>query len=80
MDEFEREYDALLKWARTFVGVAEDMRPQIRKALDPATPLPDNCPSRASSGELIFRQVHGRLQSVTACVQAVEKAIWKAGK
>ena len=80
MNEVDRAYDELLTWARTLVGVAEEMRPQITKALDPETPLPRNCPSRASSAILIFGQVSKRIQDVISCAASVEKEIWKAGK
>jgi hypothetical protein len=79
MEEFEKEYEELIIWARTLAATAEGLLPQIREALDPSSKLPENCPSHASMAELIFRGVREKLSEVTYCVDEVQKSIWKTG-
>lgn len=79
MQDFEKEYDQLVSWTKTLLSTVEGMRSQVQEALDPASKLPEHCPSHASMAELVFRQVRKRLDEVVHCVDAVEKAIRETG-
>jgi hypothetical protein len=77
MSELEDTYQRLLSSTHSLLGTAERCLPEIHEALDPASKLPDGCPSRASMAEMIYRDVKKWFREVETAVHDVESAIWR---
>lgn len=76
MENVSEAYDRLVEWANNLKRSVEADRKEFEDTLAGKTKLPDNCPSRASMGHLVFRGVEQALDELNAAKRDVEKAMW----
>ena len=67
--------DRLQSWPKALSNRISTTLPEVMISLDPATKLPQDCPSHASLALLAFSGVEETLQELTFAVDCVEHAI-----
>lgn len=71
----EERFQQLESWTNAFMNTVKDTIPEMRRILEGQTELPDDCPSKESMAQMVFRQVEERFSEVENAMKLVRATL-----